>query len=376
MEIYTIQSVINTQNTIEVIGEIKSFVNQELLDGDDSGIEASTPLLEMGILTSLAMVSLLGFVQDKFNVSVPDESVTPENFGSLQTISELVAKLNAGKAELPQDERVKSDLLETVRILEASGIKRHQVKLDLGDEIHFLKADGSQPTWVLLPGLGNPSSSWGNMMQSLQDENETIAVDFTGFGLSFSPKERPMYFDHLQATLQLLDRKLVEPPFVVVGSSAGAMIAAEIARQRPEWIHALVVTGFGLIEDAPAWWQRLQYLSQVPESFLEAAYHRPPKLTTSLQQILDDVLASPAYYSFLEGGGLEVMRTSFDDLSVPTLFVSGESDNIIPKSAVEAAVRRVPGARLEWLARCGHFPPSEQPEELLYIVRNFLKSLN
>ena len=35
----------------------------------------------------------------------------------------------------------------------------------------------------------------------------------------------------------------------------------------------------------------------------------------------------------------------------------------------------VPGARIEWLARCGHFPPSEQPEELVFFIRSFLKKL-
>ena len=66
------------------------------------------------------------------------------------------------------------------------------------------------------------------------------------------------------------------------------------------------------------------------------------------------------------------MLTAFDGLTVPTLFVAGERDQIIPAAAVEAAVRRVPDARLEWLARCGHFPPIEQSEELLYTIRSFL----
>jgi len=174
--------------------------------------------------------------------------------------------------------------------------------------------------------------------------------------------------------MALLD-SVGKPPYVLVGSSAGSMVATEIARQRPEWVHALVITGFGLIADVDAWWQRLQALSQSPEAFMDAAYYRPPQLTDTLQRLIDATLSSPAYQSFLEGDGFTAMATTFDDLTVPTLFVNGQSDTIIPAEAVTAAAAHVPNAQLEWLARCGHFPPVEQPEELIYTIRNFLKGI-
>jgi hypothetical protein len=114
-----------------------------------------------------------------------------------------------------------------------------------------------------------------------------------------------------------------------------------------------VVTGFGLIDDVPAWWRRLQVLSRSPEEFLKAAYHRPPRMNDALRRAIDFVLGRPAYQSFLDGGSA-AMQTAFDDLGVPTLFVAGQNDTIIPPAAVQAAVARVPGAHLQWLARCGH----------------------
>lgn len=358
-----VQSVVNPQNTVEVIGELKSFVNHKLLDGEESGIEAATPLLEVGILNSLAMVSLLAFVEDKFGFSIPEEEITPENFFTLKTIAELVARTGGNG-------------LESVRDLEVEDINQHRVKLDSGEEIHFLKVAGLQPTWVLLPGLGNPSSTWEVMLQSLKEDNEAIAVDFAGFGLSSSPTETPTYSDHLRSMLKLLDQNIVEPPFLIVSSSTSAIVATEIARQRKEWVHSLVITGFGLNEEAHAWWKQIQSLSQSSKQFLESAYYRPPTLTADLQRFLEDGLSCPAFHSFFEGSGFEAMRICFENISVPTLFVAGDNDRIVPKSAIEAAASRVPGAQLDWLARCGHFPSVEQPEELLYVIRNFLKSID
>lgn len=198
-----------------------------------------------------------------------------------------------------------------------------------------------------------------------------MAVDFAGFGLSTCPQTCPTYTDHLRSLVALLDT-VATPPYVLIGSSASALLATEVARQYPDWVSALVVTGFGLISDVQDRWQHLMTLSMVPEAFLEAAYYRPPRQTDTLRQAVAEVLSRPAYASFLNGGGFDAMGTAFDNLQVPTLFVAGEHDRIIPASAVEAAVRRTPGAQLEWLARYGHFPPAEQPEELLYVIRRFL----
>ena len=355
-----------------IANQLVTFTNENLFFGLDGAIDTDTPLLELGILDSLSMISLMTFIQTEFGVHVPDEAVIPQYFENLGTITALVDTLQAEKEKLPSEDKSGGALLEAVRILEGAGIERQLVTLDSGEEMHLLRVSGGAPTWVLLPGLGNPSTSWGTMLGSLKGDNEAIAVDFAGFGLSSCHKERPNYHDHIKTMIEVLE-KTAKPPFVLVGSSAGAMIATEIARQHPEWVHALVITGFGLISDVDAWWERLVALSNSPEEFLGAAYYRPPTLTNTLQELIDDVLSRPAYHSFLEGGGFAAMKTTFDDLNVPTLFVAGQNDEIIPPSAVMAAARRVPGAQLKWLARCGHFPPAEQPEELLYVIRNFLK---
>ncbi|PON11291.1 hypothetical protein C2W62_45620 [Candidatus Entotheonella serta] len=99
-----------------------------------------------------------------------------------------------------------------------------------------------------LPGLGNPSTSWGAILRSLAEEQAAMAVDFAGFGLSTCPQTCPTYTDHLRSLVALLDT-VATPPYVLIGSSASALLATEVARQYPDWVSALVVTGFGLISD-------------------------------------------------------------------------------------------------------------------------------
>lgn len=356
----------------QVAEQLVAFTNHTILRDVSSGIDADTPILEAGVLDSLSMLLLLSHVESSFGVQLPIEEVLPENFETLRVLAELTVRYQAAGAARVKKE---SALLGAVRLLESAGIERRATTLGPGEAMHSLRVAGDQPTWVLLPGLGNPASSWGPILQSLQDEQEAIAVDFAGFGLSQTAKERPTFHDHVEATIALLE-KTATPPFVLVGSSAGAMVATEIARRRPEWVKALVVTGFGLIADTSSWWQRLMALSVSPEQFMQAAYYRPPRLTEALRELIDEVLNRPAYHSFLEGGGLTAMKTTFEGLTVPTLLVAGENDGIIPAEAVLAAAKAVPQARVEWLARCGHFPPAEQPQEVIYFIRNFLRNVS
>src|SRR5262245_20905531 len=237
--------------------------------------------------------------------------------------------------------------------------------------MHVLEAAGSGPSMILLPGPGNPASSWSGVLRSVQGDRSAYAVDYLGFGLSTSANAAPDYREQIEAVLAMMETAL-EPPFILVGNSAGAMVAAEIARQKRHWISALVITGFGLVPDPAAWWKRLEEMSGDPESFLKAAYYRPPKLTEALEALIRTVMSRRAYRSFLPGAGLESMQRTFEGIRVPTLFVAGEKDQIILPEWVAAAAARVPGAKVEWLARCGHFPPAEQPEELLYVINNFL----
>jgi pimeloyl-ACP methyl ester carboxylesterase/acyl carrier protein len=374
---YFLDVIISEIHTRNIISELVRFANRELLStatGREITLDADTPILDMGILDSLSMVSLLSFVQSTLGVVIPDEMVLPEHFETLGTLGDLIGQLqsNVSAASKGQAENA---LLQSVKFLESAGLRRRWFREAAGTQLHALEVAGAEPRWVLIPGLGNPSSSWGTVLKALRNENAAMALDFPGFGISRSAQVAPCYEEQVRTVREaILDGGGAR--FVLVGSSAGSLIAAEIARQMPEAVEALVITGFGLVEDPPAWRDMLYRLSTSPEEFLKYAYYRPPKLTETVRALIHDVMSRPAYRAFLDDKGLEAMSSAFDDLRVPTLFVAGLEDRIIPPAAVSAAAARVPGARVEWLARCGHFPPAEQPEELVYYIRDFLKGLN
>lgn len=49
------------------------------------------PLIENGVLTSLQTLDLVLFLEDRFGVTIGDEEVNEENFGSIRAMVRLVA---------------------------------------------------------------------------------------------------------------------------------------------------------------------------------------------------------------------------------------------------------------------------------------------
>ena len=69
---------------------VLEYVEDEYLEDDDDELTVDTPLISGGIVDSFSMVSLKRFLENKYNISIPDEKATPEAFDSVNNICELV----------------------------------------------------------------------------------------------------------------------------------------------------------------------------------------------------------------------------------------------------------------------------------------------
>jgi acyl carrier protein len=77
----------------EMLGELRQFVVEELLDGRDTGLDEHTPLLAWGVLDSLSVNQLLAFTRERFGLEVPQDEVTPDNLRDLDAYLDLLMRL-------------------------------------------------------------------------------------------------------------------------------------------------------------------------------------------------------------------------------------------------------------------------------------------
>ena len=83
----------------DVRSVVRAFIATRLAPAAGrSEIADDEDLIDTGIVNSLGIFQLVAFLEERFKVSVGDEEITPENFGTIERIERLVAARNANAA--------------------------------------------------------------------------------------------------------------------------------------------------------------------------------------------------------------------------------------------------------------------------------------
>jgi len=69
---------------------VLKYVTEEYLEADSDPLTFETPLISGGIVDSFSMVSLKRFLENRYNIRIPDDKATPEAFDSVNRIADLV----------------------------------------------------------------------------------------------------------------------------------------------------------------------------------------------------------------------------------------------------------------------------------------------
>ncbi|MFU8878572.1 MAG: alpha/beta fold hydrolase [Wenzhouxiangellaceae bacterium] len=246
---------------------------------------------------------------------------------------------------------------------------------------------------------GFPSSSldWHRVVEHLPGRR-MLLPDFPGFGLSDKPIAGYSYslIDQADRIIMLLVRRGITN-IHLIAHDMGTSVACELLARRamgllPVEIASLVLTNgsvyieqarltpsqkllrspaAGLYARLASWrmfrWQIGRILGRpLPPGELEAMWH--------LMQANDGIRALPATIAYVSERYRYYRRWTepLEDLNLPSLILWGGKDPVAVPAIGQRLADTIPGARLEWLEACGHFPMLEQPEEFAAIVHDFL----
>ncbi len=71
---------------------LEYVIHEYLDDDDDEEIGFDTELISGGIVDSFSMVSLKRFLENKFDIAIPDADASPEAFDTVDSIAALVVR--------------------------------------------------------------------------------------------------------------------------------------------------------------------------------------------------------------------------------------------------------------------------------------------
>lgn len=70
--------------------DIRNFVVDNFLFGDDAGLSDDSSFIKEGIVDSTGILQLVAYLQERWQVTVSDEELTPENLDSVQRVAAFV----------------------------------------------------------------------------------------------------------------------------------------------------------------------------------------------------------------------------------------------------------------------------------------------
>lgn len=80
---------------MDIEGAVEEFIVTEIMLADNSiKLDSKESLISTGVLDSLALLRLIAFIEDQFNINVEDTEVIPEN---LETIHDIVTFIEMKK---------------------------------------------------------------------------------------------------------------------------------------------------------------------------------------------------------------------------------------------------------------------------------------
>jgi alpha-beta hydrolase superfamily lysophospholipase len=215
--------------------------------------------------------------------------------------------------------------------------------------VHVWEGDTVRRVALLAHGYGEHSGRYGHVAGALVAGGASVwSPDHLGHGLSSGERAVVLDFEdtvddlHHVASMALGAHPGL--PVVLIGHSMGGLIAARYAQRHGGELAGLVLSGplIGRHEFA----EQLLALAELPEIPLDPA-------TLSRDPAVGEAYAADplVYHGPFKRPMLEAMRDAFADVDagpgfgdLPTLYLHGEDDPLVPISITRPAVERLRGS--------------------------------
>ena len=101
---------------------------------------------------------------------------------------------------------------------------------------------GEGPVVVLLHGIASSGATFGRLLPLIDERHRCISIDLLGFGESPVPEGATYTIEeHVAALDRTIDSLGLREPFILVGHSLGALLAARYATQHRREVRHLVL---------------------------------------------------------------------------------------------------------------------------------------
>lgn len=254
-----------------------------------------------------------------------------------------------------------------------------------GHTWHVQRA-GRGPRVVLIHGAGGATQSWRGLFPILQKSNEVIAVDLPGQGFTRMGRRTRCGLVPMAEDLDAMLTEQEWQPEVIIGHSAGAAIALQMAMARPVPVVG-INAALGHFKGVAGWlfpaMAKILALNPLTapmitatmtkgavERLLVGTGSKPDAEMRRLYHLLaSDRAHVDATLSMIAQWRLDPLLDRLADIESPVTLVTGAKDLAVPPSVSEDAAKQLPDATVVAMAGLGHLMHEEAPELVIEALK-------
>ncbi|HVJ55204.1 MAG TPA: alpha/beta fold hydrolase [Aliidongia sp.] len=213
---------------------------------------------------------------------------------------------------------------------------------------------------ILVPGLLCDDALWQYQLTALREFADPVVADVTG-----------------ASSIAELARRVLDsapPRFALAGLSMGGYVSFEIWRQAPERVTRLALLDTSARADTDETRARRQDLIELAQRgrfkgvtprLLPLLVH-PRHLGGPIAAVATEMAERVGQAAFVRQEmaimGRIDSRPTLPTISVPSLVLCGEDDQLTPPDLAREMAAGIPAAELEIVSDCGHLSTLERPE--------------
>ncbi len=249
-----------------------------------------------------------------------------------------------------------------------------------------LETLGQGEPLVLLHGWGMNSAVWGGVAERLAENRQVIQIDLPGHGDSPFTDERSLR-EWADACLAVAPERAVW-----IGWSLGAQVALQVALDQPERVQKLIsLAGTPRFVQEEGWPHAMadktleQFATSLKqdhrktlERFLALQMRGSDEARTILRALKIRLMEKPDPQPAALERGLSLLknvdlREDLAALQMPTLWLYGERDTLVPAAAADLLLAMLPQAEVHGISGAAHAPFLSHRDGTLALIETFLE---
>ncbi len=76
-----------------VMNDIIDYLKSNSFMDEETDLKDNDSLTQNGVIDSIGLLELMDYICEKYSIEIPEDMLTPENFDTLQGITNIITKL-------------------------------------------------------------------------------------------------------------------------------------------------------------------------------------------------------------------------------------------------------------------------------------------